>query len=152
MQDNHENMQDDHKNTQDDHENMQDDLENMQDDHENMQDMDILDMNVLDETENESGMPTGDPMDDEGNYVRDDDALLEDENDFTEFRSGQESQGPEVRWYDCQLNLQRLLIRTTLILILIYQFGQVDMFERDGDLVNEVRRMRSATVVLQLCG
>lgn len=87
----------------------------MQDDHESMQDMDILDMNVLDETENESGMPTGDPMDVEGNYDRDDDALLEDENDFTEFGSGQEAQGPEVRLYNYSLNLQRLLIGTAQI-------------------------------------
>ncbi|KAM4739356.1 scaffold attachment factor B1 [Anableps anableps] len=93
--DDHENMQGDHENMQDDHENMQDDHENMQDDHENMQDMDIFDMNVLDETENESGMPTGDLVDNEGNYDRDDDALLEDENDVTGFGSGQEPQGPE---------------------------------------------------------
>ncbi|MEQ2294439.1 hypothetical protein AMECASPLE_003864 [Ameca splendens] len=65
------------------------------DDHENMQDMDILDMNVLDETENESGMPAGDHLDEEENYDRDEDALLEDENDFSGFGSGQETQGPE---------------------------------------------------------
>ncbi|XP_035997141.1 scaffold attachment factor B1 isoform X3 [Fundulus heteroclitus] len=62
--------------------------------HENMQDMDILDMNVLDETENEVGMAGGDHLEDEGNNDGgDDDALLEEENDFD--GTGQESQDPE---------------------------------------------------------
>uniref|UniRef100_A0A096MCR6 Scaffold attachment factor B n=1 Tax=Poecilia formosa TaxID=48698 RepID=A0A096MCR6_POEFO len=96
----------------------QDDHVNMQDDHENMQDMDILDMNVLDETENESGMPTGDPMDDEGNYDRDDEALLEDENDFTEFGSGQEPQGPESYAKSC--------IESPLIVPTLHNFVNYD--------------------------
>uniref|UniRef100_A0A1A8GWF5 Scaffold attachment factor B n=1 Tax=Nothobranchius korthausae TaxID=1143690 RepID=A0A1A8GWF5_9TELE len=45
-----------------------------QDDQENMQDMDILDMNVLDETENDNGIPADDHLD-EDDFDRDDEAL-----------------------------------------------------------------------------
>ncbi|KAM9761631.1 scaffold attachment factor B1 isoform 2-T2 [Menidia menidia] len=67
------------------------------DEHENMQDMDILDMNVLDETENDSGIPAEDHMDDE-NFDRDDDddALLEDDHEFRAFDSEDEVRGLEL--------------------------------------------------------
>ncbi|XP_038137000.1 scaffold attachment factor B1 isoform X2 [Cyprinodon tularosa] len=77
---------------------MEEDCRDEQDDflggHENMQDMDILDMNVLDETENEVGMSADDPEHEE-NPDKDDNALLGDERNFTEFESGQEPQGTE---------------------------------------------------------
>ena len=71
--------------------------EDLVDDHENMQDMDILDMNVLDETENESGIPVEDQLEDSENFDRDDDALLDDEQDFKTFESEDEGRSPEVR-------------------------------------------------------
>lgn len=76
-------------------EDSRDGQEDFQDEHVNMQDMDILDMNVLDETENETGVSAEERADHEGNFSRDDDALLEDENDFPGFGSGQEFQDPE---------------------------------------------------------
>ncbi|XP_058494388.1 scaffold attachment factor B1 isoform X2 [Solea solea] len=55
--------------------------EDSQDDQENIQDMDILDMNVLDETENDNGIPAEDD-EDESDYCHGDiDALLNDENE-----------------------------------------------------------------------
>ncbi|XP_068447483.1 scaffold attachment factor B1 [Clinocottus analis] len=54
--------------------------EELQDDHENMQEMDILDMNVLDETENDNGIPAEDHEDEAGNCHSDEDALLNDED------------------------------------------------------------------------
>ncbi|XP_072245688.1 scaffold attachment factor B1 [Leuresthes tenuis] len=65
-------------------------------DHENMQDMDILDMNVLDETENDSGIPAEDHMDDEENFGRDEDALLDDEHEFRTFDSEDDARALEL--------------------------------------------------------
>ncbi|XP_061594179.1 scaffold attachment factor B1 isoform X2 [Cololabis saira] len=56
--------------------------EDLLDDQENMQDMDILDMNVLDETENESGLPVEDPLGDSENFGGEEDAALDEEQDF----------------------------------------------------------------------
>uniref|UniRef100_A0A8C2ZI99 Scaffold attachment factor B n=1 Tax=Cyclopterus lumpus TaxID=8103 RepID=A0A8C2ZI99_CYCLU len=56
--------------------------EEPQDDHENMQEMDILDMSVLDETENDNGIPAEDDDEDEaGNCHSDEDALLNEAHD-----------------------------------------------------------------------
>ncbi|XP_041861771.1 scaffold attachment factor B1 isoform X2 [Melanotaenia boesemani] len=70
--------------------------EDLLDDHENMQDMDILDMNVLDDTENDSGIPAEDQMDDVDNFDREDDALLDEEHDFRTFELEDEAQGLEL--------------------------------------------------------
>ncbi|XP_022049985.1 scaffold attachment factor B1 isoform X2 [Acanthochromis polyacanthus] len=64
----------------------------LQDDYENMQEMDILDMNVLDETENDNGIPA----EDDGDFYTEEDALLNDEHDFRTFESEDEAKGPEM--------------------------------------------------------
>lgn len=51
------------------------------DEPENMQDMDILDMNVLDETENDSGIPADDNLEDEDNFEEADFKTLEPEDE-----------------------------------------------------------------------
>ncbi|XP_029356278.1 scaffold attachment factor B1 isoform X2 [Echeneis naucrates] len=56
--------------------------EDLQEDHENMQEMDILDMNVLDETDNDNGIPIEDYDDEAENFHReDDDAEMNEELD-----------------------------------------------------------------------
>lgn len=69
--------------------------EDHQDNHESMQEMDILDMNVLDETENDNGIPAEDDELEAENL--DEDTLLNEEHDNrgTEFED--EEKGPEVR-------------------------------------------------------
>lgn len=73
--------------------------EELQDEHESMQEMDILDMNVLDETENDNGIPAED--DEEGDmehYHSDDDAVLNEEHDNGALETDEdEARGPEVR-------------------------------------------------------
>ncbi|XP_060889519.1 scaffold attachment factor B1 [Labrus mixtus] len=64
------------------------------DDHENMQEMDILDMNVLDETENDNGIPAEDNEFETENL--DEDALLNEEQDNRAFESEDEARGPEM--------------------------------------------------------
>ncbi|XP_022049984.1 scaffold attachment factor B1 isoform X1 [Acanthochromis polyacanthus] len=66
--------------------------QDLQDDYENMQEMDILDMNVLDETENDNGIPA----EDDGDFYTEEDALLNDEHDFRTFESEDEAKGPEM--------------------------------------------------------
>uniref|UniRef100_A0A3B5AJ74 Scaffold attachment factor B2-like n=1 Tax=Stegastes partitus TaxID=144197 RepID=A0A3B5AJ74_9TELE len=66
--------------------------QDLQDDYENMQEMDILDMNVLDETENDNGIPAEDDAD----FYREEDAMLNDDNDFRTFESEDEARGPEI--------------------------------------------------------
>uniref|UniRef100_A0A3B5AJ25 Scaffold attachment factor B2-like n=1 Tax=Stegastes partitus TaxID=144197 RepID=A0A3B5AJ25_9TELE len=61
--------------------------QDLQDDYENMQEMDILDMNVLDETENDNGIPAEDDAD----FYREEDAMLNDDNDFRTFESEDEA-------------------------------------------------------------
>ncbi|XP_030289192.1 scaffold attachment factor B1 isoform X2 [Sparus aurata] len=71
----------------------------LQDEHESMQEMDILDMNVLDETENDNGIPAED--DEEGDmehYHSDDDAALNEEHDDRALESDEdEARGPETK-------------------------------------------------------
>ncbi|XP_070816504.1 scaffold attachment factor B1 isoform X2 [Chaetodon trifascialis] len=55
--------------------------EEIQDEHESMQEMDILDMNILDETENDNGIPAEDYEDAAENFHSDEDALLNEEHD-----------------------------------------------------------------------
>lgn len=70
--------------------------EDLQD--ENMQEMDILDMNVLDETENDNGIPAEDYDDDENeNFPEEDDAELNEDHDNRDFESEDEARHPEVR-------------------------------------------------------
>lgn len=59
------------------------------DEPENMQDMDILDMNVLDETENDSGIPADDNLEDEDNCDETEEADVqpEDEDKALEVRN-----------------------------------------------------------------
>lgn len=68
--------------------------EELQDDHENMQEMDILEMNILDETENDNGIPAEDETD---NFHCDGDELLNEEHDDGAFEPEDEAGGPEVR-------------------------------------------------------
>lgn len=72
--------------------------EELQGDHENMQEMDILDMNVLDETENDNGIPAEDDEEDENvNFPSDEDAVLNEEHENRTFETEDEARGPEVR-------------------------------------------------------
>lgn len=64
------------------------------DDHENMQDMDILDMNILDDTENDNGIPAMEDDEDTENFHCGDDELLNEEHDFMQ---EDEAGDPEVR-------------------------------------------------------
>uniref|UniRef100_A0A3Q0RD23 Scaffold attachment factor B n=1 Tax=Amphilophus citrinellus TaxID=61819 RepID=A0A3Q0RD23_AMPCI len=59
-----------------------DQQEDLQDDHENMQDMDILDMSILDETENDNGIPAEDDEYESENFYREEDTGVNDENDY----------------------------------------------------------------------
>lgn len=68
--------------------------EERQDDHESMQEMDILDMNVLDETENDNGIPAEDDEFEAENL--DEDTLLNEEHDIRAFESEDEEKGPEM--------------------------------------------------------
>ncbi|KAK1897660.1 Scaffold attachment factor B2 [Dissostichus eleginoides] len=71
--------------------------EERQDDHENMQEMDILDMSVLDDTENDNGIPAEDDDEEETeNLPCDDDALLKDENENKILESEDEAKAPEA--------------------------------------------------------
>ncbi|XP_054458958.1 scaffold attachment factor B1 [Anoplopoma fimbria] len=80
--------------------------EEPQDDHENMQEMDILDMNVLDETENDNGIPAEDEEDEAVDFHSDEDALLDEEHeedallneqhDNRTLESEDEARGPEM--------------------------------------------------------
>lgn len=66
-----------------------------------MQEMDILDMNVLDETENDNGIPAEDDNDEDEteNFPSDEDLLMNDEHDDGAFEPEDEAGGPEVRKY-----------------------------------------------------
>ncbi|XP_071343832.1 scaffold attachment factor B1 [Trachinotus anak] len=70
--------------------------EDLQDDHENMQEMDILDMNVLDETENDNGIPAEDYDDETENFHGEDDAEMNEEDDDRAFESDDEARRPEM--------------------------------------------------------
>lgn len=73
-----------------------DDREELQDDHENMQEMDILDMNVLDETENDNGIPAEDFEDEVDNFHSEEEAMINEEHDDRALESEDESRGPEM--------------------------------------------------------
>lgn len=63
-----------------------------------MQEMDILDMNVLDETENDNGIPAEDYDDDENeNFLGEEDAELNEDHDNRDFESEDEARRLEVR-------------------------------------------------------
>lgn len=64
-----------------------------------MQDMDILDMNVLDETENDNGMPAEDDEDDMENFHDEEyeDEMMNEEHDSRALESEDEAKDPEVR-------------------------------------------------------
>ncbi|KAK2835572.1 hypothetical protein Q5P01_016056 [Channa striata] len=65
-----------------------------QEDHENMQEMNILDMNVLDDTENDNGLPADE---DEMEHFHDEEsALMNEEHDNRTFESEEEAKGPEM--------------------------------------------------------
>ncbi|XP_034561931.1 scaffold attachment factor B1 isoform X2 [Notolabrus celidotus] len=70
------------------------DHEDHQDDHESMQEMDILDMNVLDETENDNGIPAEDDEDEAENL--DEDMLLNEEHDNRALESEDEEKAREM--------------------------------------------------------
>lgn len=64
-----------------------------------MQEMDILDMNILDETENDNGIPAEEDEDETENFPSDEDLLMNDEHDDGAFEPGDEAGGSEVRNY-----------------------------------------------------
>ncbi|XP_022615301.1 scaffold attachment factor B2-like [Seriola dumerili] len=70
--------------------------EDLQDDHENMQEMDILDMNVLDETDNDNGIPAEDDDEETENLHEEDAEMNEDEHDNRDFESEDEARRPEL--------------------------------------------------------
>uniref|UniRef100_A0A3Q0RE03 Scaffold attachment factor B n=1 Tax=Amphilophus citrinellus TaxID=61819 RepID=A0A3Q0RE03_AMPCI len=70
--------------------------EDLQDDHENMQDMDILDMSILDETENDNGIPAEDDEYESENFYREEDTGVNDENDYGALDSEDDTRGPEM--------------------------------------------------------
>ncbi|XP_069006502.1 scaffold attachment factor B1 isoform X2 [Embiotoca jacksoni] len=70
--------------------------EDLQDDHENMQEMDILDMNILDETENDNAIPAENDEDDTENFYSDENAMLNDIDNYKTFESEDEARGPEM--------------------------------------------------------
>ena len=72
--------------------------EESQEDQENMQEMDILDMNVLDETENDNGIPAEDDEND-AEYLQgdDDDEVVNEKNDIKALESEDEAKAPEVK-------------------------------------------------------
>ncbi|XP_033477788.2 scaffold attachment factor B1 [Epinephelus lanceolatus] len=69
--------------------------EELQGDHENMQEMDILDMNVLDETENDNGIPAEDDEEDENVNFPSEDAVLNEEHENRTFETEDDARGPE---------------------------------------------------------
>ncbi|XP_030582797.1 scaffold attachment factor B1 [Archocentrus centrarchus] len=79
--------------SRDGHDDQQEDL---QDDHENMQDMDILDMSILDETENDNGIPAEDDEYESENFYREEDTGMNDENDYGALDSEDDTRGPEM--------------------------------------------------------
>ncbi|XP_029938958.1 scaffold attachment factor B1 [Salarias fasciatus] len=85
-----ENDEPDDSNIEDD---SQDGHEDLQEDHESMQDMDILEMNVLDETENDTEVPPGD--DGEENFYGNEHSLLNEEASQS-FGSEDEGRDPEI--------------------------------------------------------
>lgn len=72
--------------------------EGHQDDSDNMQEMDILDMNILDETENDNAVPEVDNDEDADYFHCNDDEMLNDEHDFMA-EDEAEAEDPEVRNY-----------------------------------------------------
>uniref|UniRef100_A0A3Q2VI74 Scaffold attachment factor B n=1 Tax=Haplochromis burtoni TaxID=8153 RepID=A0A3Q2VI74_HAPBU len=64
--------------------------------HENMQDMDILDMNILDETDNDNGIPAEDDEYGSENFYREDDSGMNEENDYRALESEEDTRGPEM--------------------------------------------------------
>ncbi|XP_037554045.1 scaffold attachment factor B1 [Nematolebias whitei] len=81
-------------------EDSRDEHDDLLDEPENMQDMDILDMNVLDETENDSGIPADDNLEDEDNFDKTEEADLktlepEDEDKALELEQSETVEGDE---------------------------------------------------------
>ncbi|KAG8003657.1 Scaffold attachment factor B2 [Nibea albiflora] len=67
--------------------------EEHQDDQESMQEMDILEMNVLDETENDNGIPAEDETE---NFHLDEDAGMDEGHEDAVLESEDEARGPEM--------------------------------------------------------
>lgn len=77
-----------------------------------MQDMDILDMNILDDTENNNGIPAMEDDDDTENFHCGDDELLNEEHDFMQ---EDEAGDPEVRSYATGLSVLSCLSYNTYL-------------------------------------
>ncbi|XP_067370610.1 scaffold attachment factor B1 isoform X3 [Channa argus] len=73
-----------------------------QEDHENMQEMNILDMNILDDTENNNGMPAEDDEDQMENFHEEECALMDEERENRTFESEDEAKGPEAQDPDAE--------------------------------------------------
>ncbi|KAL3047803.1 hypothetical protein OYC64_021886 [Pagothenia borchgrevinki] len=88
--------------------------EERQDDHENMQEMDILDMSVLDDTENDNGIPAEDDEEDTVNLSCDDDVLLKDENENKILESEDEAKAPEMEASEMLEEKEELLTNSSI--------------------------------------
>ncbi|XP_034002923.1 scaffold attachment factor B1 isoform X6 [Trematomus bernacchii] len=88
--------------------------EEHQDDHENMQEMDILDMSVLDDTENDNGIPAEDDEEETVNLPCDDDALLKDENENKILESEDEAKAPEMEASEMLEEKEELLTNSSI--------------------------------------
>ncbi|KAF7657984.1 hypothetical protein LDENG_00019760 [Lucifuga dentata] len=77
-----------------------DGLEELQDDQENMHEMDILEMNVLDETENDNGIPAGDDDDEFENLHAEEEAVMDEEHDDPAPGSEDEARAAEMDEFD----------------------------------------------------
>lgn len=88
----------------------QEDNQEDEHEHENMQDMDILDMNILDETDNDNGIPAEDDEYGSENFYREDDSGMNEENDYRALESEEDTRGPEVRDNTRNLSAKSLLV------------------------------------------
>ncbi|XP_034064126.1 scaffold attachment factor B1 isoform X2 [Gymnodraco acuticeps] len=88
--------------------------EEHQDDHENMQEMDILDMSILDDTENDNGIPAKDDEEETVNSPCDDDALLKDENENKILESEDEAKAPEMEASEMLEEKEELLTNSSI--------------------------------------
>lgn len=95
--------------------------EELQDDPESMQEMDILEMNVLDETENDNGIPAEDETE---NFHLDEDAVMDEEHEDALLESEDEARGPEVgNWtlnFSTDFSVLSVLTGNFLMLLHLY--------------------------------
>lgn len=112
----------------------------LQDDHENMQEMDILDMNVLDETENDNEIPAEHNADDADNFFQDEDAILSEEHDYRTFESECDGGEPEVTnltWKVSNKVSYHMFFFLNVILFLCIQMDEFEILDKGEDMEGE---------------